>query len=72
MICYFGWTLSTLALPDLTTIVLDRGFADVCISVLKVRQPKHAFACHPFVAIEMKISVCYNLLMIYCRARLVC
>jgi hypothetical protein len=56
MICYFGWTLSTLALPDLTTIVLDRGFADVCISVLKVRQPKHAFACHPFVAI--KSSVC--------------
>lgn len=44
MICYFGWTLSTLALPDLTTIVLDRGFADVCISVLKARQPKHAFA----------------------------
>jgi hypothetical protein len=37
MICYFGWTLSTLALPDLTTIVLDRGFADVCISVLKAR-----------------------------------
>ena len=34
-ICCLGWTLSTLTLPNKTQLLLDKGFVDVAISVMK-------------------------------------
>ena len=38
LVCTLGWLLSTVHLPgtDMTLLLLDTGFVDVCISVLKV------------------------------------
>ena len=34
-ILFLGWTLSTLELPNKTQLLLDKGFVDVAISVMK-------------------------------------